>query len=94
MSCSSCGELAMEAPFLPPVSAGLFWCLVFDVCVEPLRELDQVSSAGLPRGRAACRPLYIISPAAAITTPAKNALMQENVGRTSCDTCDTPHLCK
>jgi hypothetical protein len=22
----------MEAPFLPPVSAGLFWCLVFDVC--------------------------------------------------------------
>ena len=21
----------MEAPFLPPVSAGLFWCLVFDV---------------------------------------------------------------
>ena len=32
MSCSPCGELAMEAPFLPPVSAGLFWCLVFDVC--------------------------------------------------------------
>jgi hypothetical protein len=22
----------MEAPFWPPVSAGLFWCLVFDVC--------------------------------------------------------------
>ena len=22
----------MEAPFLPPVSAGLFWCLVFAVC--------------------------------------------------------------
>ena len=22
-------NLAMEAPFLPPVSAGLFWCLVF-----------------------------------------------------------------
>jgi hypothetical protein len=60
---------------------------------ERLRALGWIS-AGLPRGRAACRPLYIISPAAAITTPAKNALMQENVGRTSCDTCDTPHLCK
>ena len=22
----------MEAPFLPPVSVGLFWCLVFAVC--------------------------------------------------------------
>jgi hypothetical protein len=22
----------MEAPFLPPVSAGFFWCLVFAVC--------------------------------------------------------------
>ena len=24
-------NLSMEAPLLPPVSAGLFWCLVFDV---------------------------------------------------------------
>jgi hypothetical protein len=27
----------MEAPFLPPVSAGLFWCLVFDVPYLPSR---------------------------------------------------------
>ena len=29
MSFSPCAELAMEAPFLPAVSEGLFWCLVF-----------------------------------------------------------------
>ena len=28
---SVCGIRAMESPFLPPVSADLFWCLVFDV---------------------------------------------------------------
>jgi hypothetical protein len=27
----------MEASFLPPVSAGLFWCLVFDVCPREKR---------------------------------------------------------
>jgi hypothetical protein len=32
MSWSRVRNLAMEAPFRPPVSAGLFWCLVFDVC--------------------------------------------------------------
>ena len=31
MSWSPCANLAMEAPFRPPVSAGLFWCLVFPV---------------------------------------------------------------
>jgi hypothetical protein len=25
----------MESPFLPPVSADVFWCLVFDVCPCP-----------------------------------------------------------
>src|SRR3954469_15006136 len=29
---SVCGISAMEAPFLPPVSAGLFLCLAFAVC--------------------------------------------------------------
>ena len=30
---SVCRNLAMEAPFQPPVSACLFWCLVFAVCI-------------------------------------------------------------
>src|ERR1700704_239588 len=29
----------MEAPFLPPVSAGLFWCLVFDVCPTGVKHV-------------------------------------------------------
>ena len=35
---SVCGNLAMEAPFLPPVSAGLFWCLVFCVPSQDVRH--------------------------------------------------------
>ena len=34
----------MEAPFLPPVSEGLFWCLVFDVCWSWLNSLVSASS--------------------------------------------------
>jgi hypothetical protein len=47
---SVCGNLAMEAPFLPPVSAGLFWCLVLH---EPLTRLasQRRCSPACPRKR-------------------------------------------
>src|SRR4051812_18012736 len=45
----------MEAPFLPPVSAGLFWRLVFAVCPRRASSCrwnrGPVGSTSLPGGR-------------------------------------------
>ena len=47
----------MEAPFLPPVSAGLFWCLVFAVCTRRASSCraSQVFGIEDQLGRPACR---------------------------------------
>ena len=58
----------MEAPFLPPVSAGLFWCLVFAVCpncvaregVRFARDYCRLPEE-LARSRRDCTPLARIS---------------------------------
>ena len=33
----------MEAPFLPPVSAGLFWCLVFPEATEVGHRCERIA---------------------------------------------------
>ena len=36
----------MEAPFWPPVSAGLFWCLVFAVCPNQQSRVIEMLQRG------------------------------------------------
>ena len=73
---------AMEAPFLPPVSAGLFWCLVFAVCpncvaregVRFARDYCRLpEEEGLARSRRDCTPLARISLDDRGRTPDANA---------------------
>src|SRR3954452_11571328 len=53
---------ATEVPFLPPVSAGLFWCLVFAVCPGDVPKGDAhplTPQASLLDRGATCGPLAV-----------------------------------
>ena len=89
-------NLAMEAPFLPPVSAGLFWCLVFAVCpiALPERECDlRETIVGYQRSRprwpglrshhrgAAADPGPLIPRASLDIRAVKSSILERNVFR-------------